>query len=290
MKLVGYVEDGIRQIGRLEGDLVVPLGPVSEFYDPASTAADPAVERRPLATLERAPFVPVTARVFCVGINYPSHGKEAKEVGNLDFPQVPMIFGRWESTLVSSGDPVPVPAYEGLDWEAELAVVIGKSGWCVDESEAMGHVLGYTAFNDLSARLKQTDTIQFTLGKNADRSGPIGPVLVTADEVGDPANLRVRARVNGETVQDGNTSEMFHSIARVISYISDTVTLLPGDVIATGTPAGVGHAMKPPRFLSPGDIVEVEVEGIGVLTNPIVHHEDLAPREVKAAARSGLLT
>lgn len=290
MKLVGYVEDGIRQLGSLEGDLVVPLGPASEFYDRTSVGDAPGAEALALETLVRAPFVPVTSRIFCVGINYPSHGKEAKEVGNLDFPQVPMIFGRWESTLVSSGDPVPVPANEGLDWEAELAVVIGKRGWCVEESEAMDHVLGYTAFNDLSARQKQTDTIQFTLGKNADRSGPIGPVLVTADEVADPANLRVRARVNGEVVQDGNTSEMFHSIARVISYISDTVTLLPGDVIATGTPAGVGHAMKPPRFLSPGDVVEVEVEGIGVITNPIVHHDDIAPSEVKAAAGAGLPT
>jgi 2-keto-4-pentenoate hydratase/2-oxohepta-3-ene-1,7-dioic acid hydratase in catechol pathway len=208
-----------------------------------------------------------------VAINYPSHGKEAKEVGDLDFPEIPMIFGRWASTLVPDGTPVPVPANEGLDWEVELAAVIGKEGWLVEEADAPDHVLGYTAFNDLTARGKQTDSLQFTLGKNADRSGPIGPVLVTPDELDDVSNLHLRTRVNGATVQDGSTSEMFHSIPRLIAYISDTVTLLPGDVIATGTPAGVGAAMQPPRSLSPGDVVEVEVEGIGTLRNPIVRRE-----------------
>ncbi|MBB6375694.1 2-keto-4-pentenoate hydratase/2-oxohepta-3-ene-1,7-dioic acid hydratase in catechol pathway [Pseudonocardia eucalypti] len=191
--------------------------------------------------------------------------------GGIELPKVPMIFGRWESTLVVDGAPVPVPPNEpGLDWEGELAAVIGTPAFGVAESDALRHVLGYTAFNDLSARRKQLETTQFTLGKNADRSGPIGPVLVTTDELPDPAGLSLRTRVNGETVQDGNTGDMIHDLARVIAYISDTVTLLPGDVIATGTPAGVGASMDPPRFLTDGDVVEVEIEGIGVLRNPIV--------------------
>ena len=274
MKLIGYLDQGVRHVGRVEEDKVTPLGTVADFYA-GQRSGDAVGEVLDLRELEQVPFIPETARVFCVGINYPSHGKEAKEVGNLDFPQVPMIFGRWESTLVTDGVPVPVPANEGLDWEVELAVVIGETGWLVEEADALDHVLGYTAFNDLSARHKQTDSIQFTLGKNADRSGPIGPVLVTADEFGATSDVRLQTRVNGETMQDGNSSEMFHSIPKIISYISDTVTLLPGDVIATGTPSGVGHALKPPRFLSPGDEVEVEVDGIGILRNPIVRHADL---------------
>lgn len=273
MKLIAYAEDGRRHIGRLEDDKVVPLGSLSDFYAGRTSgeATGHPLDRR---DLDVAPFVPETSRIFCVGINYPSHGREAKEVGNLDFPTLPMVFGRWESTLVTDGVPVPVPAHEGLDWEVELAVVIGREGWLVDEAHALDHVLGYTAFNDLSARGKQTDSIQFTLGKNADRSGPIGPVLVTRDEMGDVGDLRLQTRVNGETMQDGSTSEMFHTIPRLIAYITDTVTLLPGDVIATGTPSGVGAAQTPPRVLHPGDVVEVEVEGIGVLRNPIVHRED----------------
>ncbi len=275
MRVVGYLQDGNRRIARWDGDRAFDLGTIEEFY------ADPDRLRRPdgppvdYAKAEHVPFIPETARIFCVGINYPSHGKEAKEVGNLDFPQTPMIFGRWESTLVTGGAPVPVPAHEGLDWEVELAVVIGGAGWLVEQSVARDLVLGYTAFNDLSARHKQTDSIQFTLGKNTDRSGPIGPALVTADEIPDPYRLRLQTRVNGEVMQDGNTSEMFHSIEKIIAYITDSVTLLPGDVIATGTPSGVGHALKPPRFLSPGDVVEVEVESIGSITNPIVTHDNL---------------
>ncbi|WP_255281233.1 fumarylacetoacetate hydrolase family protein [Actinomadura madurae] len=139
----------------------------------------------------------------------------------------------------------------------------------------MDHVLGYTAFNDLSARRKQTETMQFTLGKNADRSGPIGPVLVTADELPDHRDLRLRTRVNGEVVQDASTGDMIHGLPEIIAYISDTVSLLPGDVIATGTPSGVGASMDPPRFLNDGDVVEVEVEHIGVLRTPIIDRRDL---------------
>ena len=187
-----------------------------------------------------------------------------------------MVFGRWENTLVVDGTPVPVPPKEeGLDWEVELAVVIGRTTWGATEQNAMQAVAGYTVFNDLSARAKQMATRQFTLGKNADLSGPIGPVVVTKDEIADVNNLRVTSRVNGETMQDANTRDFIHTIPRIISYITDTVTLLPGDVIATGTPGGVGVAMDPPRFLKPGDVVEVEVEGIGVVRNPIVSREQV---------------
>ena len=275
MKLIGYDLDGVRHIGSVHGDHVTPLGVLSDFYASGGVGG-PTGDPVPLASLTPVPPVPVTARVFCVGINYRAHAVEAKSVAGLDEPEFPMIFGRWESTLVVDGTPVPVPPTEqGLDWEVELAAVIGREGWEVDEANALDHVLGYTAFNDLSARRKQLETPQFTLGKNADRSGPIGPIVVTADEIGDPQDLRVQTRVNGETVQDGNTRDMIHTVARTIAYITDTVTLLPGDVIATGTPAGVGISLDPPRLLHPGDVVEIEVEKIGVLSNPIVGRSEL---------------
>ncbi len=275
MRLVGYEVDGIRHIGSVADGLVTPLGTVADFYR-ARGAVEPVGGPLPLSRLGQVPPVPQTARVFCVGINYKAHADEAKAVAGLDEPKVPMIFGRWESTLVTDGVPVPVPPKEdGLDWEVELAAVIGDEVFGAEEETALGHVLGYTAFNDLSARRKQLETPQFTLGKNADRTGPIGPVLVTADEIGDPHNLRLCTRVNGETVQDGNTSQMIHSVGRIIAYISDTVTLLPGDVIATGTPAGAGVSMDPPRLAKPGDVVEIEIESIGVVRTPIVSRDGL---------------
>lgn len=271
MKLIAFEAPGGARIGQIVGDRVRDLGPVDDFYDDPGTAAFVnGGSTLVLADLRLMPPVPKTARIFCVGINYGSHVEEAKLAG-LAEQELPVIFGRWPSTLVVDGDPVPVPPKEeGLDWEAELAVVIGKKTWCATEGEALASVFGYTAFNDLSARRKQADTMQWTLGKNADRSGPIGPVLVTADEIADPHDLEIRTRVNGEVRQQANTSEMLQKIPRIIAYISDTVTLLPGDVIATGTMAGVGAAMNPPQFLRPGDSVEIDIESIGVLRTPIV--------------------
>ena len=166
---------------------------------------------------------------------------------------------------------VPVPANEpGLDWEGEVAAIVGQPMTDVDAATAAAGVLGYATFNDLTARTAQKLTAQWTLGKNGDRSGPMGP-LVTADEVGDPADgLRVVTRVNGETVQDGNTRDMIFGVGDLLSRISRTFTLLPGDVLATGTPEGVGYVRTPPWLLQPGDVVEVEIDHLGVLRTPIV--------------------
>lgn len=277
MRLIGYDHDGVRHVGALLGfDKVAPLGTTEDFYRAPDEALNAWPDATPLALqdLHPVPFVPVTARIFCVGINYHSHADESKAVAGLDLPKHPMIFGRWQQSLTVDGQPVPVPPNEeGLDWEVELAAVIKDEVWQAGD-DALDHVLGYTAFNDLSARRKQIETPQFTLGKNADHSGPIGPVLVTADEY-DPSEVAVSTRVNGEVMQSGNTRDLIHDVAAIVRYITDTVTLLPGDVIATGTPGGVGVGMKPPRFLRPGDVVEVEVEGIGTLRNPIVDRGDL---------------
>lgn len=278
MRLIGYLHEGVRHIGAVSQDKVSPMGSLEQFYrDPRAALRErPQTAVLALDELQHVPFVPETARVFCVGINYISHADESKSVAGLDLPKFPMIFGRWASTLVTDGTPVPVPPTEqGLDWEVELAAVIGDTVWAAQEETALQHVLGYTAFNDLSARRKQIETPQFTLGKNADRSGPIGPVLVTSDELPDPSGLRLQTWVNGEVVQDGNTRDLIHSVGKIIAYITDTVTLQPGDVIATGTPGGVGVGMDPPRFLNAGDSVVVSVERIGALRNPIVSRDQL---------------
>ncbi len=273
MKLTGFCIDGVRHIGSIEGSKVRDLGPAREFYAAGAFVPDAqgGGDLLDLEVLELAPAVPETARIFCVGINYRSHAAESKDLAGLDEPKVPMIFGRWQQSLVTGGVPVPVPPNEpGLDWEVELAVVIGQRVWQAEESTAMEAVLGFAAFNDLSARTKQLETPQFTLGKNADRSGPISPV-VTLDEVGDfSGGLRVTTDVNGTLMQDGNTRDLIHSIPRIITYITDTLTLLPGDIIATGTPGGVGAGRKPQIFLSPGDIVTVTVESVGSVRTPIV--------------------
>jgi 2-keto-4-pentenoate hydratase/2-oxohepta-3-ene-1,7-dioic acid hydratase in catechol pathway len=273
MRLVGYLQDGVRQIGSVDGDRVTPLGTVEDFYAGGSVGSASG-EPLALADLTQVPPYPETAKVFCIGMNYQAHIAEAS--GAVPTPKEPMIFGRWESTLVVDGTPVPIPPNEeGLDWEVELAAVIGKQVWDTDAVSAMDAVMGYTTFNDLSARRKQLATAQFTLGKNPDRSGPIGPVLVTADEIPDPQNLRVTTKVNGETVQDGNTKNMIYTIGEIIAYISDTMTINPGDIIATGTPEGVGFGMTPKRYLKDGDVVEVEVESIGAVCNPIVNRDKL---------------
>lgn len=277
MRLIGFTnDDGVRWIAALEAGKARPVAPAEDFYaDPRRILSQSSSELLDVKTLRLAPAVPVTSRIFCVGINYRSHAGESKDLAGLDEPKHPMVFGRWQQSLIVDGEAAPVPVHEdGLDWEVELAVVIADEVSNVGESAALDHVLGYAAFNDLSARRKQLETPQFTLGKNADRSGPIGAV-VTADEAGDPGaddGWRLTTHVNGELMQDGRTREMIHGVSRLISYISDTVTLLPGDVIATGTPGGVGMGRKPPVLLRPGDEVVVEVEGLGQVRTPIVTH------------------
>lgn len=276
MRLIGYLVDGVRHIGGVNEDKVTTLGTVAEFYRRSSELlAQPVGPVLDVADLDLAPFVPETARIFCVGTNYHSHLDEAEKFAGWKAAPLPLIFGRWASTLVLDGDAIPVPPNEdGLDWEVELAAVIGSETWQATEDDALGVVLGYTAFNDVSARNKQRDTTQMTLGKNADRSGPIGPHLVTADSL-DPKNLRLQTRLNGEVMQDGNTGLMINGIEAIIAYLTDTVTLLPGDIIATGTPGGVGIGMTPPRLAVPGDILEIEVEDIGTVRSPIVNRSDL---------------
>ncbi|HEX3605565.1 MAG TPA: fumarylacetoacetate hydrolase family protein, partial [Candidatus Dormibacteraeota bacterium] len=223
-------------------------------------------EPRPLDGLELAIPVPATAKVICAALNYASH---AAETGGR-VSEHPNLFARWAATLVPAGVPVPVPRTEpGLDWEVELAVVVGAPLIDVGPDEVAAGVLGYTVFNDLSARAHQQASRQWALGKNSDRSGPVGSTIVTADSL-DAAGLHLETRVNGEVMQSGSTADMIFSIAELLAYASRTITLRPGDLIATGTPPGVGFVREPPVFLVPGDVVEVEVEGIGMVRTPVV--------------------
>ncbi|MET9214626.1 MULTISPECIES: fumarylacetoacetate hydrolase family protein [unclassified Nocardia] len=186
-------------------------------------------------------------------------------------PEYPTIFGRWTASLSVDTDPVAVPAGElGLDWEGEVAAYLGDEFAGGGADAARAAVLGYSTFNDLTARRAQKLTSQWTLGKNVDRSGPLGP-LITADEVGDlREGLRIRTRVNGAVMQDASTADMIFDVGQLVSFLGGVFTLAPGDVIATGTPEGVGYTRKPPRLLGGGDVVEVEVDRLGVLRTPVV--------------------
>ena len=229
-----------------------------------------------IPTLTIRPALPVArpGKVICLGLNYVDHVKE----GGYDIPTYPALFLRTLTSLIPASAPMIRPACsERLDYEAELMVIIGRGGRHIAEASALDHVFGYTIFNDGSVRDYQRKTHQWTPGKNFDATGAIGPVVVTPDELPPGASgLRIQTRVGDEVLQDANTSEMMWSVARTIATLSEYTTLEPGDMIAMGTPPGVGHARTPPRWLRPGETVAVEIEGIGICANP-VQDEILAP-------------
>lgn len=258
-----------------QGDHVTVLASLADFWaDPAGLLrrppAGPVIDA---AAVERVPPVLPDARVLCIGLNYLQHVAEGS-YRDQELPPYPTLFARWPRTLTVDGAEVPVPSNEeGLDWEGEVAAWVGAPLVDADPEQARAAVLGYSVFNDLTSRRAQKLTSQWTLGKNGDRSGPLGP-LVPAAEIGDlDRGLRLRTRVNGDTVQDARTDQMIYRVGETLSLISHTMTLRPGDLLATGTPAGVGYGRKPPRLLQPGDTVEVEVEGLGVVRNSVVSNE-----------------
>jgi 2-keto-4-pentenoate hydratase/2-oxohepta-3-ene-1,7-dioic acid hydratase in catechol pathway len=225
------------------------------------------------AAVEFVPPVLPGARVICVGLNYMTHVAEGS-FKDAALPEHPTLFGRWTQSLSVDGAAIPVPSdEEGLDWEGEVVAWVGRPLIDAGPDEALRAVVGYSAFNDLTARRAQKLTSQWTLGKNADSSGPLGP-MVPAPMVGDLSDgLKVCTRVNGEVVQEGNTKDMVYSVGETLAHISRTFTLRPGDLLATGTPSGVGYARTPPWLLQPGDVVEVEVERIGSVRNSVVGSE-----------------
>ncbi len=242
----------------LEGDLLARLGDRIEVPD--------AAPRRPLADLRLTAPIPRPGKIICIGLNYRDH---AAETGK-PVPTEPIMFAKFANSLVGDGAVVAVPRIvDDLDWEAELAVVIGRRARGVPREQALAHVAGYACSNDLSARVLQRRGGQWTRGKAIDGFLPMGPWLVTADEVPDPQDLAISLTVNAETMQDSSTSQMVFGVAELIAEITETMTLEPGDVICTGTPPGVGLAMDPPRYLTEGDVVAVTIEKLGTLTTTI---------------------
>jgi 2,4-didehydro-3-deoxy-L-rhamnonate hydrolase len=251
--------------GRVEDDDVIPLGRDIVHY----LASGEAEEEEPVPLEEirlRAP-VPRPEKIVLVGLNYRDHAEET----GAPVPDEPVLFAKFANSLAADGEPVPLPAVtREVDYEAELGVVIGRTARDVGVGAALDHVAGYTAMNDLSARDLQLRGGQWTRGKAIDGFLPTGPWITTADEIPDPQALAIRCRVNGRLLQDSTTANMIFPVAELVSFISRTMTLRPGDLISTGTPAGVGFTREPPIFLADGDVVSVEVERIGTLTTPIV--------------------
>jgi 2-keto-4-pentenoate hydratase/2-oxohepta-3-ene-1,7-dioic acid hydratase in catechol pathway len=211
--------------------------------------------------------VPRPGKLICIGLNYRDHAAESK----MAIPKQPVVFSKFSTAVIAPGEPVALPAMsEQVDYEAELAVVVGRRAKNVSAADALDHVLGYTCINDVSARDFQFADGQWQRGKSCDTFAPMGPTIVTADELGDPHKLSIKLILNGQTMQDSNTDQFIFGIPELIEFLSQTITLEPGDVIATGTPSGVGFARKPPVFLRPGDNMEVVIEKVGSLNNPVV--------------------
>ena len=275
MRFVGIRRDGGPvQVAALadDGASVTVVAGLEEFWADAAghLARTPSGETVAASGVEFVPPVLPGARVVCIGLNYLKHVAEGS-FRNEELPPHPTLFARWPQSLTVGGAEIPVPSNEdGVDWEGEVMAYVGSTLVDATPDEALAAVVGYSTFNDVTSRRAQKLTSQWILGKNGDNSGPLGP-MVPAAEVGDLRDgLRVQTRVNGETVQDGRTDEIVYTVGDTLSLISHTFTLRPGDLLATGTPSGVGYARTPPWLLHPGDVIEVEVERLGVLRNPVV--------------------
>jgi 2-keto-4-pentenoate hydratase/2-oxohepta-3-ene-1,7-dioic acid hydratase in catechol pathway len=248
----------VRELLALGDEALASLGAAAE---------DRAADGVPRDEVVLGPPVPDPEKIICIGLNYRDHAGEV----SMELPPAPILFPKWPNSLIGDGQPIVLPPETSRgDYEGELAVVIGRRTRRVSEAEALGAVAGYMPFNDVSARDLQLQVSQWTAGKAIDGFAPCGPELVLAGEVGDVRALEVRTRLNGETVQSASTELMIFPVATLIAYISSLITLEPGDVIATGTPAGVGFTREPPIALAAGDVVEVDIPGVGLLTNPVV--------------------
>ncbi|MEY2928429.1 MAG: hypothetical protein RL367_2906 [Pseudomonadota bacterium] len=268
MRIVTFRHNGIIQSGVRTGASIQVHPDATSAVDLACKgAASAGAQEVALADVELLPPVPQPGKIICIGLNYRAH---AIEGGNA-IPDYPAVFLRVTTSLTAPGGAILYPeCSDKLDYEAELAVVIGKTATRVSAADALDHVAGYSCFNDGSVRDYQRKSTQWTMGKNFDGTGGFGPDLVTPDELPAGASgLRIVARLNGEIMQDSNTADMIFDVATLIATLSEAMTLEPGDVIATGTPSGVGYARTPPVFMKPGDVCEIEIDGLGILTNTI---------------------
>ncbi|MCV0438369.1 MAG: fumarylacetoacetate hydrolase family protein [Hydrogenophaga sp.] len=285
MKFTTYLREGAPRLAVVDGtdlidlndaqpqvpaDLRAALRAGIDLQAAASTALSGPCKRQAIASAKLAPLVPEPGKIICLGLNYFDHAKE----GGRDKPEYPWFFFRGASSLIAHGDAGVVPSVSTkFDYEAELAVVIGRTvPRHTKQADALPYVFGYSCFNDMSVRDYQKRTPQWTIGKNFDGTGGFGPVLVSADELPPGAvGLKIQGRLNGQVMQDANTSDMIFNVAETIALLADVLTLEPGDVIVMGTPAGVGQARTPPVWMKSGDSFEVEIEGVGTLVNPIAN-------------------
>lgn len=289
MRLVSYATNGQELLGIASGDTVASLkelaegfgqdgsmfSGMNEFLAHGHRAVDLARELQhqalrdwnawiPLANVHLHCPVPTPSKIVAIGLNYRDHAEEA----HLPLPKEPLFFAKFNSSINGPFDPVIIPRSDPeIDYEAELAVVIQKRAKHVSADDAYDYIAGYMVLNDVSARKWQFGDKQWTRGKSCDTFCPAGPWLTTRDEVPDPQHLRVIARLNGRIVQDSDTSNMIFGVPQLIEHITEAVTLEPGDIIATGTPAGVGVFRKPPEFLKPGDVIEIKIDGLGAIRN-----------------------
>lgn len=276
MRIVRFGEHGKERPGLLRGDDIVDLRrlfpdipDVGEafFLEGWLEKIRSVTEPGKAMDVRLGPPVSRPSKIICLGKNYAEHAKE----GGFDKPDSPLLFCKTPNTLNGPFDPILLPKSSGkIDWEVELAVVIGKPGKRISKSDAFHYIAGYTVMNDVSGREAQFADSQWFRGKSFDTFAPMGPAMVTADEIGDVQNLRLTARVDGEIMQDGNTRDMIFDIPTLIENISEDMTLIPGDIISTGTPSGVGIFRDPPVVLSAGSVVECRIEGIGTIVNPVI--------------------
>jgi len=269
LKLVTYsVDGGEPRVGALEGEEIRPLGheDMIEFIE---FGGSPEPGEDTVSLGEARIHAPTTRpqKVIGIGLNYEDHAAET----GADIPEKPIVFAKYANAVIGPGEAIRIPPItEQADYEAELAVVIGRAARNVSESEALDYVFGYTNANDVSSRdLQFSEGGQWTRSKSIDTFCPMGPYIATTDEIADPQDLSIRCILNGEVMQDGTTAKMIFSVAELVSFLSQGMTLVPGDVIVTGTPPGVGSARDPQVWLKAGDEVSIEIEGLGTLTNPV---------------------
>ncbi|HEY5857556.1 MAG TPA: fumarylacetoacetate hydrolase family protein [Aldersonia sp.] len=274
MAYASYEHSGIRAVAEVVGDTLIPLRGITEIGPDTTTDVLAAAERDtaatvPLDAVRLLPVVPNPTKVVCVGLNYRDHILETKR----DFPTYPVMFPKYASSLLGAHDEIALPPESTeIDYEGELVVVIGRPGRRIAEADALAHVLGYTVANDLTMRDYQYKTHQWMQGKAWDASTPVGPTIVTPDEI-DITRSGIRTIVNGESVQSSDLSQLVFSVANLVATISEFTKLQPGDLILTGTPGGVGWRRKPQLLLHPGDTVTVEIDGIGAVTNKLTAEE-----------------
>lgn len=264
-----YVTDLNKQDPSLPSDIIAFLEGDDATLAQAKKvlAATPAASGMALESVKLAAPIPRPGKILCIGLNYRDHAAES----GMALPEFPTVFTKYNNTVIGTGEPIVIPSITTKpDWEVELGVVIGKRAKNVSESDALNYVAGYVPYHDVSARDYQTRTSQWTMGKTFDTFGPMGPALTTADEIADPHNLNVQLSIDGKIMQKSNTSNLYFTINQLIADITAVMTLEPGDLIATGTPGGVGQSRNPPRFLQDGEVVRIEIEKLGVLENRVV--------------------